>query len=250
MISGKARGNEHINLGKWTEHDLDMILQEASRISENGKRIDILSRHFLEVKYRENTLAGSSITPEVFVINLDALDCFTFLDYIESMRLSTSFADFKRNLVMVRYKSGKIDYINRNHFLSDWREFNKDTLQDISLQIAGKKTTTIKKILNLKEDGTLYLPGLALVERTIDYIPAGAIDESVIRKCKTGDYIGIYADDPGLDVTHVGIIIKNKGKVYLRHASSLQEYRKVIDQDFLDYMVGKPGFLILRPRAK
>ncbi len=225
MICGKVRENEQIDLGQWTEHDLDMILQEASRISENGKRIDILSRHFLEVKYRENTLAGSSITPEVFVINLDALDCFTFLDYIESMRLSTSFADFKRNLVMVRYKSGKIDYINRNHFFSDWREFNKDTLQDISLQIAGEKTMTIKKILNLKEDGTLYLPGLAPVERTIDYIPASAIDEFIIRKCKTGDYIGIYTDEPGLDVTHVGIIIKNKGKIYLRHASSHPEYR-------------------------
>jgi hypothetical protein len=221
-----------------------MILQEASRISENGKRIDILSRHFLEVKYRENTLTGSSITPEVFVINLDALDCFTFLDYIESMRLSTSFADFKRNLVTVRYKFGKIDYINRNHFFSDWREFNKHTLQDISLQIAGEKTRTIKKILNLKEDGTLYLPGLAPVERTIDYIPASAIDESIIRKCKTGDYIGIYADDPGLDVTHVGIIIKNK--VYLRHASSLSEYKKVVDQDFKTYMTGKPGFLVFR----
>jgi len=246
MISGKARGNEHINLGKWTEHDLDMILQEASRISENGKRIDILSRHFLEVKYRENALAGSSITPEVFIINLDALDCFTFLDYVESMRLSTSFADFKRNLVMVRYKSGKIDYIHRNHFFSDWREFNKDTLQDISLQIAGEKTRTIKKILNLKEDGTLYLPGLAPVERTIDYIPASVIDESVIQKCKTGDYIGIYADDPGLDVTHVGIIIKNKGKTCLRHASSLPEYREVVDQDFTTYMTGKPGFLVFR----
>ena len=198
MICGKVRENEQIDLGQWTEHDLDMILQEASRISENGKRIDVLSRHFLEVKYRENTLAGSSITPEVFVINFDALDCFTFLDYIESMRLSTSFADFKRNLVMVRYKSGKIDYINRNHFFSDWREFNKDTLQDISLRIADEKTRTIKKILNLKEDGTLYLPGLAPVERTINYIPASVIDESIIRKCKTGDYIGIYADDPGL----------------------------------------------------
>jgi hypothetical protein len=250
MICGKVRENEQIDLGQWTEHDLDMILQEASRISENGKRIDILSRHFLEVKYRENTLAGSSITPEVFVINLDALDCFTFLDYIESMRLSTSFADFKRNLVMVRYKSGKIDYINRNHFFSDWREFNKDTLQDISLQIAGEKTMTIKKILNLREDGTLYLPGLAPVERTIDYIPASAIDEFIIRKCKTGDYIGIYTDEPGLDVTHVGIIIKNKGKIYLRHASSHPEYRQVIEQDFLTYMVGKPGFFILRPRAK
>jgi hypothetical protein len=246
MICGKVRENEQINLGKWTEHDLDMILQEASRISENGKRIDILSRHFLEVKYRENTLTGSAMTPEDFVINLGALDCFTFLDYIEAMRLSTSFVDFKRNLVMVRYKSGKIDYINRNHFFSDWREFNKDIIQDISLQISVERTRTIKKILNLKEDGTLYLPGLAPVERTIDYIPASVIDESILWKCKTGDYIGIYTDEPGLDVTHVGIIIKNKGEVYLRHASSLPECRKVIDQDFTTYMTGKPGFLVFR----
>jgi hypothetical protein len=62
-----------------------------------------------------------------------------------------------------------------------------------------------------------------------------------------GDYTGIYSDLKGLDVSHVGIIIKDGVNVYLRHASSQKEYSKVIDQDFRKYMVDKPGIIVLRP---
>jgi hypothetical protein len=75
-----------------------------------------------------------------------------------------------------------------------------------------------------------------------------SLNESILQKLKTGDYVGIYTDNPGLDVTHVGIIIKNKGTVCLRHASSLPQLRKVVDQDFKAYMAERTGFLVLRPK--
>jgi len=58
--------------------------------------------------------------------------------------------------------------------------------------------------------------------------------------------VGVYSELPGLDVSHVGIIVK-KGKTFLRHASSREQCEKVIDQPLDEYIEGKAGIIILRP---
>jgi hypothetical protein len=237
---------EVMNLGKWSRESLEKIIAKAADFHLTGRKIDFISRQFLGIHYREGTLIGNEKTSEVFVVDLSGVDCFTFIDYVEALRLSDSISTFKNNLRQIRYRSGAIVFNHRNHFFSDWSVFNRAHIEDATVRVGGGHAQSSEKKLNVKEDGTLYLPGIAAIDRTVDYIPAGSINESVIRRCKTGDYIGIYADTPGLDVTHVGIFIKDQDKVYLRHASSLPECRKVIDQDFLSYMVGKPGFLVFR----
>lgn len=238
---------EKITLGIWKHEGLEKIIAKVDQINRAGRRIDTISRQFIGLQYKERTLVGNEKLPEVFIVDFTGVDCFTFIEYVEALRLSVSFSAFKFNLAHVRYRSGIIAFDHRNHFFSDWSVFNRDHLQDVTMQVGNRQTRSSRKKLNVKEDGTLYLPGITPIERAIDYIPSTAIDVSVLQKCKTGDYIGIYANDPGLDVTHVGIFIKSRGKAFLRHASSLPEYRKVIDQDFLAYMVDKPGFLVLRP---
>ena len=85
------------------------------------------------------------------------------------------------------------------------------------------------------------------MEREISYIPSPAIAGPVFETIMTGDYIGIYSHAAGLDVSHVGIFIREGGKSYLRHASSQPEFRKVIDQDFQEYIQNKAGIIVLRP---
>lgn len=237
---------ESILLGRWTEDALQSVLSEASQIQDVGERIAFLSGHFLETPYKESTLIGDKNTPEVFVINFEGVDCFTFIDYIEAMRLSVSFSEFKENLRRVRYKTGSVAFENRNHFFTDWVESNSEFVEDVTEEIGGKSAIKVEKMLNVKEDRTFFLPGIKPGERLIKYIPSAAIDDSIINKFKTGDYAGIYSDIKGLDVSHVGIIIKDSDKVYLRHASSLK--RKVVDEDFGTYMSDKPGLVILRPK--
>ncbi len=229
---------------KYTEDELNSILAEASAIKDTGRRIAFLSEQFLDIPYGEFTLNSNINAIEMLVINLEKVDCFTLLDYVEAMRLSGSFSEFIESLKKVRYQTGKITFESRNHFLTDWIKFNADLVADVTEQIGGINTIKIKKILNLKDDGAYFLDGIQPANRVIKYIPTSIIDYSIANKLKTGDYIGIYSEKTGLDVSHVGIIIKNEANIYLRHASSIQ--KKVLDEDFREYMKGKSGFIILR----
>jgi len=237
----------HITLGNWTQDKLDNLLHQSAGIKDIGARIDFLSGHFRNIDYKESTLTGSADIPEVLTVNLSGVDCFTYLDYIEAMRLSGSFSEFIENLKKARYRNGKIAFKNRNHFFTDWREFNSGFIDDVTAQTGGRKTKTTIKILNEKADSTFFINGIKPVQREIKYIPSDVIDDAVMNKIKTGNYAGIYSDIKGLDVSHVGILIKNNNAVNLRHASS--EKGKVVEQDFREYIINKPGIIILRPKS-
>jgi hypothetical protein len=237
-----------IDIGKWTEAELDKIMHEASLIEDVGPRIEFLSGFFIGLDYKEATLLGNISTAEVFVINFSGVDCFTFIDYIEAMRLSDSLESFKRNLKQVRYLGGIVSFKNRKHFFTDWAAYAPSSVDDLTEHVGGGKVKSIVKVMNLKENGTPLLPGVETFHRTINYIPSEDIDSSLLQKLKTGDYAGIYSSMQGLDVSHVGIIIRDRDTFFLRHASSNRRAGKVVDQELQEYISGTPGLIILRPR--
>jgi hypothetical protein len=239
-------GDEQIELGKWTKETLDRLLAKAFSIAATGPRIAFVSSQFRGTPYKESTLIGDPDTPEVFTINLEAVDCFTYLDYVEAMRLSDSFSRFKENLRMIRYHSGRVAYTHRNHFFTDWSERNP-SVTDVTEEIGRTRARVVLKRLNEKADGTCFMAGIPITERGVSYVPAEVVDDAVIASLQTGDYVGIYAEAEGLDVSHVGIIVKGEDAACLRHASSASLHRKVIDEDFETYMSGKPGIIVLRP---
>ncbi len=142
LLAGRVNASgdacEIINTGKWTIDELNVLIVKASKIKDSSHRIDFISRQFLGLPYQEKTLVGGVQTPEVFTINLAGVDCFTLLDYVEAMRLSASFDDFKENLKKIRYQSGIVDYQHRNHFFTDWIEFNSDLVADVTEQIGAR----------------------------------------------------------------------------------------------------------------
>jgi len=237
----------HLNTGRWTVHELDHIIRAAARIAGPGERVAFISEQFLGNAYQENTLIGDQQKDEEFVIDMSGLDCFTFLDYVEAMRLSGSFADFQKSLKQVRYKNGIVLFGTRNHFFTDWAEFRSAFVRDATKETGQGRVRELQKTLNRKDDGTFFLNGIEPVDRTIAYVPREEIDGTMLQRLKTGDYAGIYSDMPGLDVSHVGIIIRAGASLFLRHASSSSDLRKVVDQDLAQYVKGKPGLIILRP---
>jgi len=164
------------------------------------------------------------------------------------MRLSASFREFEMNLEKIRYRSGNVAFTSRKHFFTDWSEFNRDFVNDVTKHVGGRETIRVCKKLNSREDGAFVLCGIQPFSRDIEYIPSIAMTDKLVDNLKTGDYIGIYSEAPGLDVSHVGIFIKTGGEAYLRHASSAKPQRKVIDQDFKSYIRTKPGIIVLRPK--
>ena len=234
------------HLGKWTVELLDIIIREAAAIEDTGKLIDFLSKKFLNTPYQGSTLIGDIDTPEVIVINLEGMDCMTYIEYVEAMRLSGSYTEFTENLQRVRYRNGEVTYGSRRHFFTDWVGYTPQTVEDVTAIIGGVRTVKVRKRLNLNSDGTYILPGIGITEREISCIPVDAIDNIVIEQIKTGDYAGIYCDKDGLDVTHAGIIIKDENDVYLRHASSRKDTYKIADENLIKYLTGKNGLIILR----
>jgi hypothetical protein len=238
---------KQIVLGRRRPEDLDGLLSEARGIAEIGEGIAFISGRFLGTPYQERTLVGDVATPEVFVVNLAAVDCFTFIDYVEAMRLSGSFKGFMVNLRRVRYRGGRVAYTARNHFFTDWIGATPRHVKDVTAAVGRGREVTARKELNRKADGGLFLSGIGIRARQVTYIPAVSIGGEVTRGLATGDYIGVYTEEAGLDVSHVGIVIREGSSLLLRHASSQEGFRRVIDSDLAGYLAEKPGIVVLRP---
>jgi hypothetical protein len=242
-----AKARELIFLGNRSREEWDGIIREGSHMGNTGERISFLSSLFVGLPYRPSTLVGDEKTPESLVIDLGALDCFTFLDYVEAMRRSASFASFRANLIKVRYRKGVIAFENRNHFFSDWPLQNSAHIRDATERIGRAAAVAVGKTLNRKEDGSLYLPGILPVERRVLYIPSEKLDNRIADGLLAGDDAGIYSPEPGLDVSHVGIVIREGDELLFRHASSHPDRGKVCDEPFDEYLKDKPGIVVLRP---
>jgi hypothetical protein len=217
---------EYVNLGKFNSESSIFTQDDVVKLTDE----------FLDVKYVANTLSNDQIdtSSEKLIINFEALDCFTFLDTVEALKNSIDYDSFRQKLIEIRYKDGNVNYHHRNHFFSDWVEHNG--LKDITCELGS-----CKKSLKVLNQDYKYLKEIPEVIREISYIATKEID---ISKLKSGDYIGIYTPVEDLDVTHTGIIIKKDGKVFIRHASSVN--KKVIDSEFLEYTKDKEGVVIYR----
>ncbi|WP_039758885.1 DUF1460 domain-containing protein [Bartonella queenslandensis] len=237
----------NVELDPYTLNKLNALLKKHSETNdhEKGALIGFLSEAFLGTPYQANLLQGSDKTPEKLIIDFRGLDCFTYLDYVEALRKSTSPKEFINNVIKTRYIKGNIHFLNRKHFFTDWAYREYKLAADITAEISPH-AVSIEKYLNKKADDGNYLPGLPVVKRTITYIPSNFINEEVISRLKSGDFIGIYTKLAGLDVTHVGFFIMTDKGPMLRNASSRKENEKVVDSPFMDYVAKTPGIIVLR----
>jgi hypothetical protein len=216
-------------------------------VSNKEELVKKISASFLNTPYVAHQLIGDLHHKEILVADLQALDCFTFIDYVEALKRAKNVSDFYNQLINIRYKGGQVSFFYRKHFFTDWANGPKLIAEDITKKLSPKHITVLK-YLNMKNSHELYLPGIKVVERKVSYLPSNAVDRKVTNQLKTGDYIGAYTQLNGLDVSHVGIFINTpKGPVF-RNASSRKENMKVVDTPFADYLKRIPGIVILRPK--
>ena len=209
-------------------------------------QVAAISARFLGTQYQADTIGGGPEQTEALTAKLDGVDCFTLLDYVEAVRRSASPAEFLPKLQEVRYHGSIVSWQTRKHFFSDWAE--DSLISDVTPVVGRDVVVGVEKALNRKNTGELYLPGVTSRQRTITYIPTNALDQRIHSRMQTGDYHGIYSGQAGLDVSHVGILIKRDDNLFLRHASNRPGVHRVVDSALMEYLQDKPGVIVLRAR--
>ncbi|AYM43112.1 N-acetylmuramoyl-L-alanine amidase-like domain-containing protein [Mycobacteroides chelonae] len=236
-----------VQISPANERRLQELLAERNRIgAENPAQLSAaVSALFLHVPYGANTLIGSASVPEQLVVELTRVDCFTYADYVEALKRSGNRADFIAQLTQIRYRGGEISFTQRRHFFTDWAADAPANAADVTASL-GAPAEQVAKILNLKDSGGNYLPGLPTRPRTLFYIPSARVSDGVIANLHDGDYLGAYATAGGLDVTHVGIFLRTPAGPVLRNASSLRANNQVVDTPLGEYLGTVPGIVVLR----
>lgn len=190
-----------------------------------------IGQEYLGAKYLSNPLGENAPPDSDPIFRTDAFDCTTFVE----TAMANGDVDV---LTQIRYKDGKIDFLNRNHFIeSDWLQNNSDIVENVSAQYApvSQRAVIIDKQNWLK---AVYGIGAEFSKQTVvlDYIPYKDLPkinttESLIVLFITGK--SEKSDKIGTDlaVRHMGFLLPNG---MLRHASSKHGY--VMDVDFYKYV--------------
>ncbi|HIU65651.1 MAG TPA: DUF1460 domain-containing protein [Candidatus Enterousia avicola] len=190
------------------------------------------SRTYVGTRYLNDPLGEEKLPDKDPLIRFDAFDCTTFVETV----LAGGDVD---KLTDIRYKNGKVDFFNRNHFIeTDWLQNNSDLVENVS-NAYGKvsvRTVTIDKQNWLKAVHKIYedVSPVTIELEYISYDDLKRIDNKetlivlfISGKSEKSDKIGT-----DLAVVHMGLLLP--GGVILRHASS--KYGYVMDADFYDYV--------------
>lgn len=214
---------------------------------------------FLETPYVASTLDKND--EEQLVVNLQELDCVTFVENVMALSLAASHNNLSRDsftdsftdsfiekLTEIRYRNNQVtDYASRIHYTSDWMYENdrKGLLQNISQQLMGVKETKQINFMSTHRSAYKQLASddamlAKIVEREdimnsrggFYYLPK----EQIATQAKDIPHmviIGFVTAIDGLDTTHVGFAYRQKnGELGFIHASS-QLKKVVIDSKTL-----------------
>lgn len=227
------------------------MLIDAEKISDPNERVITLARMFEGTPYVAGTLESAD-GEERLTVNLDELDCTTFVDVVTALAYTagqhrTSWRDFTAALERLRYRGGEMQgYASRLHYFSDWVVDNtaRGNVREVTNRMPSYKD--VVKTLNFMSRNRDKYPALAdsaTFEKFKSYeigyrnhrypvVGSSALGSRDTRAVlKDGDIVAIATKAQGLDVTHLGFIVKDeKGIPYLLNASSVQG-KVVVDKE-------------------
>lgn len=232
------------------EHRLQALYSDVPRFSQSvpggtlESRLRTYALQFLSEKspYLVDPLgegASDELSPGP-LYRFDGFDCTTFVETVVALAVSSSPQEFRQRINQIRYKKGAVSYQTRNHFPSvDWIPNNTEAgfVRDITGQVAGRLTrwsqtwiekgewlrkkgprfeslgqdfkTELGRIPYIGKEDLLAVPGL------MERIPSGVIFHVVRPNWNLKKSIGTE-----LDVSHMGFLMREKGLLYMVHASN------------------------------
>ena len=266
-----------------TERDWEIAREQLAwaireRLDTLPRFGDILARigeRFIGTPYEPHTLELSG--PERLVINLETLDCVTFVENVLVLArlawaaggspedLERFRAAYRRELTRVRYRGGVLDgYPSRLHYFSDWIADNEamGLVEDISQEVGGVADPTPIDFMSTHPDAYRQLAAPDVLEAIAEtearlasvrrhYLPAAAIParQHLIR---SGDIIAATSTVPGLDIAHTGIAVWRGDELRLLHAPLVGSHVQLDDDSLAERIRridGQDGIMVARPVA-
>lgn len=231
---------------------INELLRKGAECGKNNANelVAFYAKQLLGTPYVAHTLESDR---EWLTINIDELDCTTFVETLYALTRATldmrrSWRDFARNIESIRYRNGELgDYSSRLHYVSDWIANNshRGNIREVTSEIEGAKYE-IKTInfMTANRDKYPQLADSAMFAKIKNfeigyrmhrypYLKKEWIDsKKTAAGLKNGDFVALISKAEGLDVSHMGIIIKEGNSFKLLHASS-KEKKVVLEKDDL-----------------
>jgi hypothetical protein len=231
---------EHARPRRLSRRRVEQLLSKTKSHGSAGSRIDVLSRHFLGLPYQSNPLIGSADIPEVFTVSLDDFDCVTYVEIVLALSLASSFDEFVQWLRRIRYENGQIAWKRRNHYMTSWIRSNVHAGALKRVPLPDIAPVVKERILNV-------VPGLRPVQARFSCVPRRRFGK-LFERLQTGDLIFFASTRRHLDVFHCGIVVRNRDRVLVRHAS--RSRGAVVEQDLNEFLRANSmaGVIIVRPR--
>ncbi len=191
-----------------------------------------IGEKYLGTPYVRDPLGEEKAPDTDPLIRFDAFDCTTFVETVLA-------DDDIEKLTKIRYKNGKVDFLNRNHFVAtEWLPNNSWLVENVSAKygktairnVTINRSAWLKNVHNISVKQPLrtanleYIPyeNLGNIKTETPLIVLFVLSQSEKMYKKTGT---------DLAVRHMGFLMPNG---MLRHASSSRG--AVVDTDFNEYV--------------
>ena len=256
-----------------SEKDIDIyesIITFAEKNKLNSQKLSKIeievAKQLLNIPYVAHTLEQKG--EENLVINLQGLDCTTFLENVVAISSciksgKTSFKDYCDMLVKIRYRDGKINqYPSRLHYFTDWLLDNekKGIIKIVSNDFGNADFNPQVGFMSENADKYKHLANNQkfvdkvaqqeniIAQAKLKYVTKDNV-ENVADKIKDGDLIAYTTTIGGLDVSHVAIAAFHNNRLHFYHASSLQKKVVLSAKPISEYLADKKkndGILVAR----
>ena len=226
--------------------------REWGMVKTAGALMLNVGKYFLGFSYVADTLETDG--EETLVINLREFDCFTFVENVVALARQVkegkyAFEDYGAALERIRYRKGILKgSTSRLHYFSDWLCDNeqKGIVKDITGEIGGKPffkeinfmTTHRGNYSDLNADKSYR--EMVVVEKNMSGRSLCHIQKTELRQfensIENGDLIAATTSIGGLDVVHVGLAVRVRGRIHLLHASEVEKKVVISDDTLYRYL--------------
>ena len=256
-----------------TEKDKVLLHEKLDKFSKESNLsvsdlILKIGNDFKGTPYVGNTLDRT--VEEDLVVNLGELDCTTFVENCLAIARTIksgkpTFESFTNELEKIRYRNGQLNgYVSRLHYFSEWITNNaeKGIVEDMSSKIGGVKHPVVLNFMSTHPDSypqikanQALIKEIRQIELKVSAEPFFYIPKEKIalheKDIHDGDIVALVTKIPGMDVSHVGILFKKDGRVFLLHAplsGGKVEATKVPIADYLKNSKNTTGIFVVRAK--